>query len=47
MIGGLFTSFLLELLVYPPVFYLWKWRCEMKKGTVDVSRLPIPELHAH
>ncbi|MBI4655756.1 MAG: efflux RND transporter permease subunit [Elusimicrobia bacterium] len=24
MIGGLFTSFLLELLVYPAVYYLWK-----------------------
>ncbi len=36
MIGGLFTSFLLELLVYPPVFYLWKWHHEMKKGTVDM-----------
>jgi Cu(I)/Ag(I) efflux system membrane protein CusA/SilA len=24
MIGGLFTSFLLELLIYPVVFYLWK-----------------------
>jgi Cu(I)/Ag(I) efflux system membrane protein CusA/SilA len=47
MIGGLFTSFLLELLVYPPVFYLWKWHHEMRKGTVDVARLPIPELHAH
>ncbi len=33
MIGGLFTSFLLELLVYPPVFYLWKWHWEMRKGT--------------
>jgi Cu(I)/Ag(I) efflux system membrane protein CusA/SilA len=24
MVGGLFTSFLLELLVYPAIFYLWK-----------------------
>lgn len=24
MIGGLFTSFLLELLIYPVVFYIWK-----------------------
>jgi Cu(I)/Ag(I) efflux system membrane protein CusA/SilA len=24
MLGGLFTSFLLELLIYPVVFYLWK-----------------------
>ena len=26
MIGGLFTSFLLELLIYPVVFFLWKER---------------------
>lgn len=26
MIGGLFTSFLLELLIYPVVFYIWKQR---------------------
>lgn len=26
MIGGLFTSFLLELLIYPVIFYLWKER---------------------
>jgi Cu(I)/Ag(I) efflux system membrane protein CusA/SilA len=47
MIGGLVTSFILELLVYPPVYAIWKWRFEMKQGTVDVSRLPIPELQGH
>jgi Cu(I)/Ag(I) efflux system membrane protein CusA/SilA len=26
MVGGLATSFLLELLVYPPVYLLWKGR---------------------
>ncbi|HKY62795.1 MAG TPA: CusA/CzcA family heavy metal efflux RND transporter [bacterium] len=26
MVGGLFTSFLLELLVYPALYYLWKVR---------------------
>jgi Cu(I)/Ag(I) efflux system membrane protein CusA/SilA len=26
MVGGLFTSFALELLVYPAVYYLWKRR---------------------
>jgi Cu(I)/Ag(I) efflux system membrane protein CusA/SilA len=39
MIGGLFTSFILELLVYPPLYAIWKWRYEMKQGTVDVSKL--------
>lgn len=28
MIGGVFTSFLLELLVYPVLFELWKWHGE-------------------
>jgi Cu(I)/Ag(I) efflux system membrane protein CusA/SilA len=26
MVGGLLTSFVLELLVYPPVYLLWKGR---------------------
>jgi Cu(I)/Ag(I) efflux system membrane protein CusA/SilA len=26
MVGGLVTSFVLELLVYPAVYYLWKKR---------------------
>jgi Cu(I)/Ag(I) efflux system membrane protein CusA/SilA len=30
MIGGLFTSFLMELLVYPAIYYLWKWRAEVR-----------------
>jgi copper/silver efflux system protein len=47
MIGGVFTSFILELLVYPPVYSIWKWRYEMKHGTVDVSKLPVPELQGH
>lgn len=47
MIGGLVTSFILELLVYPPIYSIWKWRYEMKEGTVDVSKLPIPELRGH
>ncbi|MDH5743859.1 MAG: CusA/CzcA family heavy metal efflux RND transporter [Candidatus Aminicenantes bacterium] len=31
MIGGIFTSFLLELLVYPAIYQIWKWNFEMKK----------------
>jgi Cu(I)/Ag(I) efflux system membrane protein CusA/SilA len=37
MVGGLVTSFVLELLVYPPLYEIWKWRFEMKHGTVDPS----------
>lgn len=47
MIGGIFSSFILELLVYPVIYYIWKWRYEMKQGTVDVSKLPMPELQKH
>jgi Cu(I)/Ag(I) efflux system membrane protein CusA/SilA len=31
MIGGVFTSFLLELLVYPVIFEIWKWNREVSK----------------
>jgi Cu(I)/Ag(I) efflux system membrane protein CusA/SilA len=47
MIGGLVTSFILELLVYPPIYAIWKWNFELKKGTVDVSQIPIPDLGKH
>lgn len=32
MVGGVFTSFALELLVYPVVYFIWKWRFEMRRG---------------
>ena len=32
MVGGLFTSFILELLVYPAVYATWKWKFEMRKA---------------
>ena len=31
MIGGIFTSFFLELLVYPAIYQIWKWNFELKK----------------
>ena len=31
MIGGIFTSFLLELLVYPVIYEIWKWNFELKQ----------------
>ena len=31
MIGGVFTSFLLELIVYPAIYQTWKWHFELKK----------------
>jgi len=47
MIGGLFTSFILELLVYPPIYQIWKWNFETKRGTVAPADIPIPMLKAH
>jgi Cu(I)/Ag(I) efflux system membrane protein CusA/SilA len=35
MVGGLVTSFLLELLVYPVVYAIWKWKFEMKEGKAE------------
>lgn len=31
MIGGIFTSFLLELVVYPAIYEVWKWNTEVKR----------------
>jgi Cu(I)/Ag(I) efflux system membrane protein CusA/SilA len=47
MVGGLATSFVLELLVYPPIYEIWKWRFEMKRGTVDPAAIPIPGRLGH
>jgi Cu(I)/Ag(I) efflux system membrane protein CusA/SilA len=30
MLGGIITSFLMELVVYPPIFAIWKWNWEVK-----------------
>jgi len=30
MIGGILTSFLLELLVYPGIYQIWKWHFELR-----------------
>jgi Cu(I)/Ag(I) efflux system membrane protein CusA/SilA len=37
MVGGLATSFLLELLVYPPLYLTWKWHSEVR-GRVGAPR---------
>ncbi|MBI1853328.1 MAG: efflux RND transporter permease subunit [Planctomycetes bacterium] len=39
LMGGLVTSFVLEILVYPPIYAIWKWRFVMKRGTVDADAL--------
>ncbi len=47
LMGGLITSFLLELMVYPAIYAVWKWRFEMKRGTVEPAQLAIPVLRGH
>jgi Cu(I)/Ag(I) efflux system membrane protein CusA/SilA len=37
MIGGIFTSFLLELMVYPAIYEIWRWHGEVKRGAVAVK----------
>ena len=32
MIGGIFTSFILELVVFPAIYEVWKWHFEMKRN---------------
>jgi Cu(I)/Ag(I) efflux system membrane protein CusA/SilA len=51
LIAGVFTSFLLELLVYPAIYEVWKWHFELKKqrgsksgAEVDALELVYPQL---
>jgi hypothetical protein len=36
LIGGILTSFVLELVVYPPVYQIWRWNFEVKRRLFDV-----------
>jgi copper/silver efflux system protein len=31
MVGGIFTSFLLELVVYPPIYQVWRWNFDLRR----------------
>jgi Cu(I)/Ag(I) efflux system membrane protein CusA/SilA len=42
MIGGIFTSFLLELLVYPALYEIWKWHFELKGVLSQAPAAPEP-----
>jgi Cu(I)/Ag(I) efflux system membrane protein CusA/SilA len=51
MVGGILTSFLLELVVYPAIYEIWKWHSEVKHGLPpEGAPVPIPiggeEAHA-
>ena len=38
MVGGVVTSFALELLIYPVIFTMWKWYGELKPALARASR---------
>jgi Cu(I)/Ag(I) efflux system membrane protein CusA/SilA len=47
MIGGILVSFLMELVVYPPIFAIWKWNFEVKprlKDGHDLTPTPVDQL---
>jgi len=37
LIGGLLTSFILELVIYPPIYELWKWHSEVKAASEEAA----------
>ncbi len=41
MVGGLVTSFLMELLVYPPVYFLWKRRELGRSAPAPLAAAPV------
>jgi Cu(I)/Ag(I) efflux system membrane protein CusA/SilA len=48
MVGGIFTSFVLELVVYPAIYEIWKWHFAMKRARAELqpatlAALPSPE----
>jgi Cu(I)/Ag(I) efflux system membrane protein CusA/SilA len=43
MIGGIFTSFVLELVVYPAIYEIWKWHFGLKRE-LNLERGLSPEL---
>ena len=40
MVGGVVTSFVLELLIYPVVFTIWKWYADVKPSLARVAQSP-------
>jgi Cu(I)/Ag(I) efflux system membrane protein CusA/SilA len=49
MVGGIFTSFVLELVVYPAIYEIWKWHFEMKCARAEAqpaALVPSPEAAA-
>jgi Cu(I)/Ag(I) efflux system membrane protein CusA/SilA len=45
MVGGIFTSFALELVVYPAIYEIWRWHFGMKKARPEPPEpAPVGEL---
>jgi Cu(I)/Ag(I) efflux system membrane protein CusA/SilA len=42
MVGGIFTSFILELLVYPAVYELWKWKARESGSSLNRPSRALP-----
>jgi Cu(I)/Ag(I) efflux system membrane protein CusA/SilA len=42
MIGGLFSSFAMELLVYPAVYLLWKGHGRLRRNLPETMATPVP-----
>ena len=40
MIGGIFTSFVLELVVYPAIYEIWKWHFGLKQELALAESAP-------
>jgi Cu(I)/Ag(I) efflux system membrane protein CusA/SilA len=40
MVGGIFTSFVLELLVYPAIYEVWRWNTAVKKLQTLLAECP-------
>jgi Cu(I)/Ag(I) efflux system membrane protein CusA/SilA len=45
MLGGIITSFLMELVVYPPIFAIWKWNWEVKPALKLEAAQPPETVH--
>ena len=41
LIGGILVSFLMELMVYPPIFAIWKWKWEVNPALAWASQAGI------
>lgn len=45
LVGGIVTSFLMELVVYPPLFAIWKWNFELRPA-IRSAKLSIEALNS-